>query len=86
MGAYQNPLPRLTAKGNVGSGVYYTGEPGSCKVTKRGLIVESSLNEEKVGQCFVLDCDVLKNKLGASMNQQQTRRNWHAAGKIAEAR
>jgi len=49
-------------------------------------MVESSLNEEKVGQCLQLDYDMFKNKLGATMHQMPTRRNWHATAKMAEAR
>ena len=79
-------LPKLTTDGNVGSGVYYTGKPGSGQVTKRGLMVESSVNEEKVGQCFAFDDAMFKDLLGAETNQTETRRNWHAAAKIAEAR
>ena len=60
VGAYQNPLPRLPAEGNVGSGVFYTGKPKNCKVTNKGLIVESSLNEETVGRCFELDYGMFK--------------------------
>ena len=86
VGAYQNPLPRLPAEGNVGSGKYYTGEPHNCKVTKKGLLVESSLNEEKVGQCFQNDYDMFNIKLGENMTQGPTRRNWHATVKLAEAR
>ena len=86
VGAYQNPLPKLTADGNVGSGVYYTGNPGYEKVTKRGLMVESSVNEEKVGQCFALDYARFKAQLGAETNQVETRRNWHAMSKTAEVR
>ena len=48
--------------------------------------MESSDNEEKVGQCFVLDYDMFKNKLGSDMNQAETRRNWHTTAKIAESR
>ena len=86
VGAYQNPLPRLPAEGNVGSGKYYTGEPKNGRVTKKGLIVESSLNEEQVGQCFQLDCAMFRNKLGANMLQKHIRRDWHVTAKIAEAR
>ena len=86
VGAYQNPLPRLTANGNVGSGVYYTGNPGSHSVTKRGLLVESSINEQKVGHYFDLDYARFKAQLGAAALQVDIRRSCHAAAETAEAR
>ena len=49
-------------------------------------MVESSLNEEKVGQYFDLDCAMLKAQLGASLNQMETRHDWYASAKMAEAR
>ena len=60
MGAFQNPLPVLTEDGSVGSGVYYTGEPGKChRVTKKGLMVESNVNEEKVYILVLIREDLL---------------------------
>ena len=50
-----------------------------------GLLVESSVNEEKVSRCFDLDYARFKAELGAAALQVDIRRSWHDVAKIAKA-